>query len=138
MIVKGSAVKVHYIGKLSDGEVFDSSEGREPLEFIFGEEMVIPGFEKAILGKEVGYKANIVIAIDDAYGPIRDDLFIEIPIDKLPGDVEIGQVLQADSGDGKQVQVIVKEINENHVIIDGNHPLSGKELIFDIEIIEVI
>jgi FKBP-type peptidyl-prolyl cis-trans isomerase 2 len=137
MITNGSTVTVHYTGKLTDGEVFDSSEGREPLTFTVGSENIIPGFSNALIGKNVGDKVTATLAVDDAYGQIREDLFVEVPKDNLPGEVEVGQVLQADSGNGQPVSVRVKEVYENHVVIDGNHPLSGMELNFDIEVLEV-
>jgi peptidylprolyl isomerase len=137
MITNGSTVQVHYTGKLQDGEVFDSSEGREPLQFQVGTGNIINGFEKAIIGKTTGDKVNVTIPVDEAYGPVREDLFVQIPFDKLPGQVEVGQILQADSGNGQPVQVMVKEVNEDHIIIDGNHPLAGMNLTFDIEIVDV-
>jgi peptidylprolyl isomerase len=134
MIQIGSTVNVHYTGKLKSGEVFDSSEGRDPLSFTIGTNQIIPGFENAIIGKNVGDKVTIEIEPKDAYGEYREDLLVKVENDQLPGPVEVGQVLQADNG-GQPVNVTVKEVNEGHVIIDGNHPLCGKELIFDIEVV---
>ena len=134
MIQIGSTVNVHYTGKLKSGEVFDSSEGRDPLSFTIGSGQIIPGFENAIIGKNVGDKVTIEIEPKEAYGEYREDLLIKVENDQLPGPVEVGQVLQADNG-GQPVNVTVKEVNEGHVIIDGNHPLSGKDLIFDIEVV---
>ena len=134
MIQIGSTVNVHYTGKLKSGEVFDSSEGKDPLSFIIGNGQIIPGFENAIMGKNVGDKVTIEIEPKEAYGEYREDLLIKVENDQLPGPVEVGQVLQADNG-GQPVNVTVKEVNEGHVIIDGNHPLSGKDLIFDIEVV---
>ena len=123
-----------YTGKLKSGEVFDSSEGKDPLSFIIGNGQIIPGFENAIMGKNVGDKVTIEIEPKEAYGEYREDLLIKVENDQLPGPVEVGQVLQADNG-GQPVNVTVKEVNEDHVIIDGNHPLCGKNLIFEIEVI---
>lgn len=134
MIQIGSTVNVHYTGKLKSGEVFDSSEGKDPLSFIIGNGQIIPGFENAIMGKNVGDKVTIEIEPKEAYGEYREDLLIKVENDQLPGPVEVGQVLQADNG-GQPVNVTVKEVNEDHVIIDGNHPLCGKNLIFEIEVI---
>ena len=134
MIQIGSTVNVHYTGKLKSGEVFDSSEGKDPLSFIIGNGQIIPGFENAIMGKNVGDKVTIEIEPKEAYGEYREDLLIKVENDQLPGPVEVGQVLQADNG-GQPVNVTVKEVNEVHVIIDGNHPLCGKNLIFEIEVI---
>jgi len=137
MIIKGSTVDVHYIGKLTTGEVFDSSEGREPLKFQVGSGQIIPGFEEAVLGKQPGDKVTINIQPENAYGPVREDLFVKVPMDKMPGEVQVGQSLQAVGDDNRPVQVVVKEVNEDHVVIDGNHPLAGKELVFDIEVVDV-
>jgi FKBP-type peptidyl-prolyl cis-trans isomerase 2 len=134
MIQIGSTVNVHYTGKLKSGEVFDSSEGRDPLSFTIGSGQIIPGFENAVIGKNVGDKVTIEIDPTEAYGEYREDLLVKVENDQLPGPVEVGQVLQADNG-GQPVNVTVKEVNEDHVIIDGNHPLSGKDLIFDIEVV---
>ena len=137
MITQGSTVDVHYTGKLTTGEVFDSSTGREPLKFKVGSGQIIPGFEQAVIGKKIGDKLTINIDSQNAYGEIREDLFIKVPLDKMPGDVEIGQSLQAVGPDNRPVQVLVKEVNIDHVIIDGNHPLAGKELVFDIEVVGI-
>jgi peptidylprolyl isomerase len=137
MVIKGSTVDVHYTGKLTTGEVFDSSEGREPLKFQVGAGQIIPGFEEAIIGKNIGDKVTINIQPENAYGELREDLIVKVPLDKLPGKVEVGQSLQAVGSDNKPVQVMVKEVYEDHVLIDGNHPLAGKELLFDIEVMEI-
>ena len=137
MIENGNVVDVHYTGKLTDGSVFDSSEGREPFRFQVGSGQIIPGFESAIIGKNVGDKVTVTIEPSDAYGEAREDLFVKIPNEKLPGKVEVGQILEATSEDGRSSQVLVHEVNEDHVIIDGNHPLAGKELVFDIEVVSV-
>ena len=137
MIENGNVVDVHYVGKLTDGNVFDSSEGREPLKFEVGSGQIIPGFENAVMGKTVGDKVTVTINPEMAYGEVREDLFVQLPIEKMPGDVEVGQMLQAMSDDGRATQVRVHEVNEDNVIIDGNHPLAGQDLIFDIEIVSV-
>jgi FKBP-type peptidyl-prolyl cis-trans isomerase 2 len=137
MIENGNVVDVHYTGKLTDGSVFDSSEGRDPLRFQIGSGQIIPGFENAVIGKNVGDKVTITIEPSEAYGEQREDLFVKIPTDKLPGEVEVGQVLEATSEDGRSSQVLVHEIHEDHVVINGNHPLAGKELVFDIEVVSV-
>lgn len=137
MITQGSTVEVHYTGRFLDGEVFDSSEGKDPLQFEIGSGQIIPGFENAIMGKNIGEKVSVTIAPDEAYGQIREDLVVEVPTDKMPGPVEVGQLLQADGGDGGVVQVIVKEVKEDVIIIDGNHPLAGQDLMFDIEVVSI-
>lgn len=137
MVENGKIVSVHYTGKLTTGEVFDSSEGREPLTFQVGSGQIIPGFEKAILGKNIGELVSVTIPASEAYGPIREDLFIKVPKENMPGEVEIGQSLSAQADNGQQVNVIVHEINEDHVVIDGNHALAGEDLIFNIQIIKI-
>jgi FKBP-type peptidyl-prolyl cis-trans isomerase 2 len=137
MIEKGNVVAVHYTGKLTDGNMFDSSVGREPLKFQIGSGQIIPGFESAIIGKNIGDKVTVNIPTDQAYGEIREELFVKVSKDQLPGEVQIGQSLSAQAENGQEVNVTVMEINEDHVIIDGNHPLAGKELIFDIEVIDI-
>jgi FKBP-type peptidyl-prolyl cis-trans isomerase 2 len=137
MIEKGNVVAVHYTGKFTDGETFDSSEGRDPLKFQVGSGQIIPGFENAILGKNIGDKVTVNIPAIDGYGEIREDLLVKVPMGQMPGEVEVGQMLQAQSDNGQSVNVMVKEINEDHVLIDGNHPLAGKELLFEIEVVEI-
>lgn len=137
MIQNGSIVNVHYTGKLTDGEIFDSSEGKDTLSFTVGSGQIIPGFENALIGKQIGDKVTTNIKPKDAYGEIREDLYVRVPNDQLPGPVQVGQVLQAQSDSGAPINVLIKEVNEDHVIIDGNHPFAGKELIFEIEVINV-
>jgi len=137
MIENGNIVDVHYTGKLTDGSVFDSSEGRDPLKFQVGSGQIIPGFESAIMGKNVGDKVTVTIDPSNAYGEEKEELFVKIPNEKLPGKVEVGQILEATSEDGRSSQVLVHEVNDDHVVINGNHPLAGKELIFDIEVVSV-
>jgi len=137
MIENGKIVDVHYTGKLIDGSVFDSSEGREPLKFEVGSGQIIPGFESAIMGKNVGDRVTVTIGPSEAYGESREELFVSIPNERLPGEVQVGQMLEAKSEDGRSSQVVVHEVNEDHVIINGNHPLAGKELVFDIEVISI-
>lgn len=137
MIENGKVVSVHYVGKFTDGEVFDSSEGREPLQFQVGSGQLIPGFESAIIGKVVGDKVTANIAPEEGYGLVREDLIVSVPLDKMPGEVEVGQALEAQGDNGQSAQVFVKEVNEDSVVIDGNHPLAGKDLVFEIEVIEI-
>ncbi len=137
MIQNGNTVNVHYTGRLTNGEVFDSSEGKEPLSFTVGSGQIIPGFENAIIGKNVGDKVTVNIPPAQAYGEIREDLLIKVPNTQLPGPVEVGMSLQAQSDNGANVNVTVVEVNEDHAVIDGNHPFAGKELIFDIEVVNI-
>lgn len=137
MIQKSNIVSVNYTGKFLNGEVFDSSEGRDPLKFQVGSGQIIPGFENAIIGKNIGDKVTVNINPEEAYGNVREDLIVKVPLEQMPGEVEVGQSLQAQADNGQSVNVIVKEVNEDHVIIDGNHPLAGEELVFDIEILSI-
>jgi peptidylprolyl isomerase len=137
MIENGNVVSVHYVGKFTDGDVFDTSEGREPLQFQVGSGQIIPGFESAILGKIVGDKVTTTIRPEEGYGLVREDLVVSVPADKMPGTVEVGQTLEASGDDGQVAHVVVTEVTEENVTIDGNHPLAGKELIFDIEVVSI-
>lgn len=137
MIQNGSTIEVHYTGKLVNGEVFDSSEGRQPLSFTMGTGQIIPGFENALVGKNIGDKVTVNIQPSEAYGEYREDLVVKVPNEQLPGPVQVGMSLQAQSEGGMPLNVVVKEVNEDHALIDGNHPLSGKELIFDIEVVSI-
>lgn len=137
MVETGKVVAVHYTGKLTDGEMFDTSEGRDPLKFQVGSGQIIPGFEQAIMGKNIGEKVTVNIPADDAYGQIREDLIVLVPLSQMPGEVQVGQPLQAQGDNGQTINVIVKEVTEENVTIDGNHPLAGKELVFDIEVVEI-
>ncbi len=135
----GNTVKVHYKGTLKDGSVFDSSAEREPLEFKLGEGQLIPGFEKAVIGMEEGDKTKVDIPVKDAYGEAREDLVINVPKDQLPDDVEpeVGMQLQVNQPDGQPVPVRVAEISDEELTLDANHPLAGKDLSFEIELVEI-
>lgn len=133
-----STVTVNYTGKLEDGSVFDSSlnEGREPLVAILGQGNLIPGFEQGLLEMMEGDKKTINIPHTEAYGDRREELVAEVPKDRVPQEVEVGQMLQTMTQQGP-MNVIVKEINEDHVVLDANHPLAGKNLTFDLEVISI-
>lgn len=147
MITENSKVSVHYTGRFENGEVFDSSmvvegheffsEGREPLEVELGKGMLIPGFEKALQGMSEGDTKTITIKAEDAYGPVREDRFQEVEKQYVPSDIEVGAMLQATNELGQVMQVTVKEVKENTVIIDSNHPFAGKDLTFDLNIITI-
>ncbi len=134
-----NTVKVHYTGKLTTGEVFDSSENREPIEFTVGAGQMIPGFDAAVNGMELNEKKTINIPAEEAYGPRREEMIQKVGREQLPADMkpEIGQTLVAGSPDGQQMQVIVTEVAEDSIVVDANHPLAGQELIFDIELVEI-
>ena len=136
---QGDAVRVHYTGKLEDGTVFDTSQDREPLEFTIGEDRVIPGFESAVLGMEPGDSKTEELAPDDAYGQRREDMVMELDREQIPEnlDPEVGQQLHLRMEDGQRVPVVITELGEDSVTIDANHPLAGKKLIFDIELISI-
>lgn len=136
---KGDKVKVHYTGKLTDGTIFDSSEGREPLEFEVGAGMMIKGFDAAVDGMDLGATVTAEIPAAEAYGEAREDMIIDVPRTNLPPDMnpEVGQQLAMSQPDGQQVPVKVKEVREDVVVIDANHDLAGKDLIFDIELVEI-
>jgi FKBP-type peptidyl-prolyl cis-trans isomerase 2 len=135
-IENGKKVKVHYTGKHVDGEVFDTSEGREPLSFTMGEGMMIKGFEEGLMGMETGEKKTVEIEPSEAYGEAREDLFTEVEKAKLPEDVSEGQMLQAMTEQGP-INVTVTELKEDVAVLDMNHPLAGKKLVFDLEVVEV-
>jgi peptidylprolyl isomerase len=138
-VKKGDKVKVHYHGKLTSGETFDSSEGRDPLEFEVGSGNVIKGFDDGVTGMELGEKKTINIPFLEAYGPRNPEMVIEVTKDKFPEDmeIEIGLPLMMSDGQGHQFQVTIVEIKEDSVMLDANHPLAGKDLIFDLELMEI-
>ena len=132
-------VKVHYTGTLDDGNTFDSSRGREPLEFTMGQGQLIPGFEKAVEGLKVGDSTQVRIPADQAYGDVREDMIVEIEKDRFPEDIapEIGMQLQINQPNGQPMPVTVRAVGDTHVTLDANHPLAGQALKFDIEIMEI-
>ncbi len=136
----GDTVKVHYTGTLQDGSVFDSSREREPLEFTLGSGQLIPGFEEAVIGMSIGDSKTITIAADDAYGQYREDMRMEVPMEQFPDNIkpEVGQQLQLSNPDGSTFLVVIREISDTGVTLDANHPLAGKDLTFEIELVEVV
>lgn len=136
----GDTVKIHYSGTLADGTQFDSSEGRDPLEFSLGAGAVIPGFEKAVEGMAVGENKSVIIEPDDAYGPRHDQLVQQVPGSALPDDIEpaIGMQLQGQSPEGQVMNLTVTAIEEDGITVDANHPLAGEALTFDIELVEIV
>lgn len=135
----GDNVKVHYTGKLTSGEQFDSSAGREPLEFTVGAGQMIKGFDAAIPGMAVGDKKTINIPAAEAYGERSDDAIIEFPKENVPPDMklEAGMKLTLSNQHGQPVPVVVTEVKDDVIILDANHFLAGEELIFDIELVEI-
>ena len=135
----GNTVKVHYTGTLEDGTVFDTSTEREPLEFTIGEGRVIPGFEEAVIGMDEGESRTTTIPPERGYGERREDMIAQVGRDRLPEgmDPEPGERLQVQRPGEPATTVIVTEVSENHVTLDSNHPLAGKELTFEIELVEI-
>ena len=137
-ITNGSSVSVNYTGRLEDGTIFDTSlhEGRTPLTATLGQGQLIPGFENGLMGMAVGEKKTIEIEPSDAYGEVNEGMIQEVPLSQVPENVKAGDMLQGQNERGS-FQVSVKEVKENSVILDMNHPLAGKKLIFDLEVVSV-
>jgi len=135
----GDTVKVDYTGRLDDGSVFDTTENREPLQFVLGQEQLITGFQKAILGMSPGDSKTVKLAPEEAYGPRRDEMILAIDRASFPVDVEpqVGQQLQLKQSDGSPVGATVAEVTESAVTVDANHPLAGQTLTFEISLLEV-
>ncbi|TCD13113.1 FKBP-type peptidyl-prolyl cis-trans isomerase [Oricola cellulosilytica] len=135
----GDTVHIHYTGKLSDGTVFDTSEGREPLKFELGAGQVIPGLDKAMRGMEVGATKTVTIEVDEAYGPHHEEGVHVVERSSLPPEVETqpGTQLQASSPDGNVINLTVVAADDKTVTMDANHPLAGKDLTFDIKLVAV-
>lgn len=136
---KGDKVKVHYTGKLNDGSVFDSSVNREPLEFELGAGMMIAGFDQAVHGMKVGDKKVADIPSDQAYGQRSEEMIVSVPKQQLPPDLkpEVGQQLSMQQPNGQAIPVVVTSVDEESIQLDANHPLAGKDLIFEIELVEI-
>jgi peptidylprolyl isomerase len=135
----GDTVKIHYTGTLTDGTQFDSSAGRDPLEFTLGSGQVIPGFDKAVEGMAVGDSKTINIAAQDAYGPRHEQMVQEVPKSALPENLEptVGMSLQARGQDGNVINLTVTDVGDEAITVDGNHPLAGRDLNFDIELVAI-
>ena len=135
----GDTVQVHYTGKLDDGSVFDSSAGRDPLVFTVGAGQVIPGFEQAVEGMAVGQTKTVTIPSAEAYGERVAEAVLQVPREQLPPDLEpeVGQQLVMQSRDGRQIPIVVVEVTEDSITIDANHPLAGRDLTFEIELVSV-
>ena len=139
-VKKGDVVRVHYTGRLTTGEQFDSSIGREPLEFTVGAGQMIKGFDAAMPGMNIGEKKTITIAPKDGYGEKDDQAIIQFPKQNVPADMKMepGMELTLSDQDGRPVPVIVVEVREDVIIMDANHFLAGKDLIFDVELVEIV
>ena len=137
-IKNGDSVSVNYTGRLEDGTIFDTSiqEGREPLTATLGQGQLIPGFENGLIGMSIGEKRTIEISPEQAYGEINPQLVSEVPLTQVPEGVKVGDQLQGQNQYGP-VNVVVREVNESTVVLDMNHPLAGKKLIFDLEVVSM-
>jgi len=135
----GDTVRIHYTGKLQDGTVFDTSEGRDPLSFTIGSGQVIPGFEDAVRGMVQNETKNVKIPMDLAYGPRNEELMIKVPRNQVPPEInpEPGQRLQIQGPGNQPMLVVVKEATDTYIVLDANPPLAGKDLFFDIELVEI-
>lgn len=138
-VKENNTVKVHYTGKLSDGQIFDSSEGKEPLEFTLGQGRLIPGFEKGLIDMKLNEKKTITVSKEEGYGEPQEGLIQEVQKTQLPPDMipEVGMGLISKSEDGQEMNLVIVEVKEETIIIDGNHPLAGKDLVFDLEVVEI-
>lgn len=136
----GDKVRVHYHGKLRSGETFDSSEGREPLEFTIGSGQVIKGFDDGVTGMTAGEKKTVEIPVGDAYGEKNEEMIIEFPKSQFPPDMnpEVGMQLMMNNGQGQSFPVNIVEVRDETVLLDANHPLAGQDLIFDLELVEIV
>jgi len=137
---QGDTVRIHYTGTLDDGTEFDSSAGREPIEFTLGEHAVISGFEEGVMGMHVGEQKHIHIPAEEAYGTRNEALIEEIPLHHFPDDLElrVGMHLQAQSPNGENFNVVVAALGEASATLDGNHPLAGEALNFELELVEIV
>lgn len=138
-VKENDTVKVHYTGKLTDGQVFDTSEGKDPIEFTLGKGQLIPGFERGLLDMKVNEKKTITIPKEEAYGEPREDLIQEVEKNQLPQEIqpEVGMGLVSKTPDGREMNLVVAEVKEETIVVDGNHPLAGKDLVFDLEVVEI-
>ena len=140
MVAKANdKVKVHYKGTLSNGEIFDSSEGREPLEFTLGGGQVIPGFDNGVMGMKIDESKTINIPAEEAYGEARAELIQEVPKEHLPAEIhpEVGMQLMSQAPNGQQIPLIITEVKDETITVDANHPLAGKDLTFELTLMEI-
>jgi len=139
-VKKGDKVRVHYHGRLQDGSTFDTSEGRSPLEFQVGSGQVIKGFDDAMIDMKIGDKKTVHIPAEDAYGEPSENMYIEYPLADFPADMkaEPGLELHMSDAQGNNFPVVIAEVKGDVVILDANHPLAGKDLTFDIELVEIV
>ena len=136
----GDTVRIHYTGTLDDGEVFDTSEGQDPLEFTLGRGEVIPGFDAAVAGMAPGERKSVTIPAEEAYGAYRDEMVFEVEREQLPPglDPQEGELLTLASDDGEEIPVTVQSVSAQGIVLDANHPLAGEDLSFEIELVEIV
>jgi peptidylprolyl isomerase len=136
----GDTVAVHYTGKLADGSVFDTSKNRDPIQFVVGERHVINGFDQAVTGMSPGEKKTAQVSAEDGYGPRQPELVVEFDRTRIPPDIlaEVGQELEMRTTAGRQVAAVVVDASDTSVTLDANHPLAGKDLMFEIELVELV
>lgn len=138
VVKDGMLVSMEYTLKGTDGKVIDSSKGREPLKYVHGQKMMIPGLEKELTGMKVGGEKNVTVKPENAYGPVNPNAFQEIPKEKIPPNaLKVGAVLQGQDDQGRPMLARVKEIKEKTVVIDLNHPMAGKTLVFNVKIVDI-
>jgi len=135
----GDTVRIHYTGTLSDGTTFDSSEGRDPLEFTVGSGDIIPGLDKAMPGMQVGETKTVTVPCDEAYGPVNPEAMQTVERAQIPEHIPLdpGTALQVQDQTGRAMAVTVAEVTEEKVVLDANHPLAGKDLTFNVELVEI-
>ena len=136
---RGDNVKVHYTGSFTDGTVFDTSEGKEPLEFALGSGQVIAGFDEAVQGMKVGESKTVDIPVAKAYGVRNEEMVIQAPIDQVPPDLEpeVDMRLEMGGPNGELIRVVVTEVTDTHITLDANPPLAGKDLVFKLDLVEI-
>jgi FKBP-type peptidyl-prolyl cis-trans isomerase 2 len=139
-VKNGDTVTVHYTGRLEDGTVFDSSANRDPLQFTLGEDLLIPGFEQAVLGMSAGESKTVEVSADQAYGLHQEEMVVDIDRQEFPPHFQpkVGQQLQIPQSDSRVTRLIVTAVSEQKVTLDANHPLAGRDLTFDIQLLEIV
>ncbi|MGY6559731.1 MAG: FKBP-type peptidyl-prolyl cis-trans isomerase [Nitritalea sp.] len=139
LAISGNKVQVHYTGKLEDGTVFDTSREREPLAFTLGDGNMIKGFDVAVTGMAIGEEKTVTIPAAEAYGERRDDMMVPVPVNQVPENIkpEVGMQLSLQGPQGQPMPVVVVSVDEEQIVLDANHPLAGKDLIFDIELVSI-
>lgn len=138
-VTGNETVKIHYTGKLENGQIFDSSLDRDPLEFTLGEGSIIPGLEKGLQQMKVNQKKTIQIPKEEAYGEVQKALFQKIPNEELPSEIkpEVGMGLMAQNPDGSERPLRISEVKDGFIVVDANHPLAGRDLTFELELLEI-